>query len=69
MRVCPFPQCGVEIPAYKFCCPAHWNRLSELSKKRIYAAWDAYRKGSIGVEELRLQQQKVIDGNRNLFDA
>ena len=69
MRVCPFPDCGVSIPDYLFCCKADWNRLSTSQQRRIYAVWNDYKRDRIGMEELRRVQQQVMESARSLFNA
>lgn len=59
-RQCPFRGCRCRIDSRFFACGPHWYALSEAHKRRIFAAYDAWRKGHIDGLELRRRQGDVL---------
>ena len=59
-RHCPFVACDTPIPSDCFCCRRHWWELSEEHRTRIYAVWNGYRQGEVTIQELRHEQETVL---------
>lgn len=60
-RTCPFDGCGKQIADAMFSCYEHWFRLGKDQRAVVSTAYSDYLANKIGVEELRVIQQRVLD--------
>jgi hypothetical protein len=60
-RMCPFTGCDKSIPAEMFACRGHWFSLNADQKARVWKCYGEWKSGKIDGEELRRQQQVVLD--------
>lgn len=69
MHYCPFNGCGQVVSDDRFCCRVHWFKLSNEQQDQIWRADRMYQAGGIGIQELRAEQQAVMDAvqPRSLF--
>ncbi len=59
--LCLFPNCGREIPAPLMACAQHWLRLLKQQRDRHEAAYEQFRAGWIGLDDLRAIQRQIMD--------
>jgi len=61
MRECPFPGCGRPISPTFFACSRHWRMLNAAEQRQIYNCYGQYQRDEIDIDQLRTEQQQVID--------
>lgn len=58
--VCAVPECGVRIKTAFLMCGCHWRAVPLFMKRRVYAAYDQWLKGAIGLDHLRAVQVRAV---------
>ncbi len=61
MRICPFDNCGKEIPSSMFACAAHWYRLMKKQRDQINEAYLGWKSGYMSLDELKTLQKEIMD--------
>lgn len=56
---CSVPGCAVRLPSHILMCRAHWRRVPYVFRSQVWAAWENWRCGHIGIAELRAVQDRA----------
>jgi hypothetical protein len=59
--VCPFPGCGEPIPARRFACSGHWDRIPAKLQLLLLDASYEFETGLISVQHLVDLRTKVLE--------
>ena len=58
---CAVPRCGVEIKPAFLMCRSCWAAVPLFIRRRVYAAFDQYKRGEAGLAQLRNVQARAVE--------